>query len=204
VGSRQTKASDVLGLRVAGRWGHAATTDQLKAFPPVLTQWNARHGGPSTLIAERGTLTGPSTASPESIARLFLRDHAPLFRMGPADVDKLVLDSEIVTEHNGARHLTFRQMDGPRVVYGALLTVTIDRDGRIVLVGGTLAPGTAAPGTAQLGALDAVTRAAQAVGATSAGVSLPGRVPRPSLPACPAATAPCFRTCSLAAFATRC
>ena len=58
------------------------TADQLRdlhSLPSARAQWNDQWGEPSSLISDKGISTGPSNASPESIARGFLRDHARLF-----------------------------------------------------------------------------------------------------------------------------
>lgn len=142
-------------------------TRDLKTLPSPLMQWNNQWGEPSSLISHSGYLTLPSKATPEAIARKFLADHAGLFRLSLLDLRNYVVASQYVTQHNGVTQLTLQQRDQARDVYGAVVTFTIDRDGRIVTMGGLLVPGAAAPAKPALTAAGAVTAAGAAVGASS-------------------------------------
>ena len=132
-------------------------------------QWTDRWGVPTSLIRYGGYLTGPSTDSPEAIARRFLSEHANLFGLANQDLATFVVDSHAVTSKNGVTQLVFKQVDRGRAVYGSSLLFSVDRLGRIVIVGGAYYPAAIGPTLPQLSAEDAIARAAAGVGAHANG-----------------------------------
>jgi hypothetical protein len=86
-------------------------------------------------------LTGPSSAPAAAIARTYIAANQDLFALTDEQVEQLVVARDYVTAANGAQHVAFEQrIDGIRVA-NRTLTFLLDRDGRIVSVGGPLARG---------------------------------------------------------------
>ncbi|QES48859.1 hypothetical protein DEJ50_14565 [Streptomyces venezuelae] len=111
-----------------------------------------------------GYLTEPSTASPEAITLGYLRAHREAFGLSERQSRQLTVVSSYPTRHNGAQQVTIGQrIDGMRV-HGGLLTATVDKEGRLVIVGGMAATGEPA-GTVELTAQEALDAAADAQGA---------------------------------------
>jgi hypothetical protein len=146
----------------------------LSLLPHAHANWSEGRGLPSTLFSDDGYLTAASNASPESIAKGFLRAHRALFRLSVDEIQGLAVVKEYRTAHNGVTQLTLQQTDQGRLVYGALETFTIDAHGRIVIMGGPLAPGANTSGTPHLAPEQAILTAASAVGARANG-SLQGK-----------------------------
>ncbi|WP_447138686.1 M36 family metallopeptidase [Micromonospora sp. LZ34] len=112
-------------------------------------------------------LTGPSKSPPEQIVLGYIRDNRARFGLSAAQVAQLKASS-YRTKHNGVLQVTVGQsIDGIRVL-GALLTATVDKQGRIVLIGGWLAT-SAAAGDVKITAGQALDRAAAAQGARAKG-----------------------------------
>lgn len=139
------------GVRVAPSAAQRATVARLG---DVEVGWTEL-GTPHSLRARSGALTRPSRAEPDAVARAFLRDHAELFRQRPGDIAKLEL-TRLARDASGIVTLRYRQLHGDRLVYGSSLLVVLDRQGRIWLVGGTLAPSLGPPSAPGLDAAGAV------------------------------------------------
>ncbi|MFC0624326.1 M36 family metallopeptidase [Kribbella deserti] len=114
-------------------------------------------GTPRSLRSRTGALTGPSKAAPDTIARNFLAKHADLFKQDAAGLAGFRLTMQD-RDRSGATFLRYKQTQDGRDVYGSSLLVALDRDERIILVGGTVAPSTDAP-AAKLTAEAAVAKA---------------------------------------------
>ena len=140
----------------------------LAALPGATARWDESRGVPTVILRHGGYLSGPNTD-----ARAFLRSLAPLMGMTPREASDLVQTYEYTTRHNGARHLEFRQFHRGRPVHGSIIKITLDREGRIVLVGGSFFSGLAVEGASTLSAADAVEAAARAIDAR------PAQPPRP-------------------------
>ncbi len=136
----------------------AGQLEAMKSLPGVTIRWNERLGVPSLLIRHGGYLTGPNAD-----ARDFLRSLAPLMRLSLEEAGRFVLTYEYTTRHNGARHLEFQQFHSSHPVYGSLVKMTLDRQGRIVFVGGSLFPGLSVAAAPTLLAAEAVEAAARSV-----------------------------------------
>jgi PKD repeat protein len=117
-------------------------------------------GTPHSLRARDGALTAPSAAAPDSIARAFLADQAALFRQDGGEPDGLELWQRHRDAITGRTSLRYRQLDRGREVHGSSLLVVLDRDGRIELVGGSVAPSLDGAPAPELTAAEAVARAA--------------------------------------------
>lgn len=110
-----------------------------------------------------GYLTEPAATPPEEVVLGYVREHRELFGLSDGQVEQLVIASSYPTRHNGARQVTIGQsIDGMRV-HGGLLTATVDKRGRLVIIGGAAANGEPA-GSVELTAQDALDAAADAQG----------------------------------------
>ncbi|MFI6001776.1 M36 family metallopeptidase [Streptomyces sp. NPDC051366] len=111
-----------------------------------------------------GYLTPPSKRAPEHVALAYVRDHRGEFGLTAGQAAQLVVVSTYPTKHNGAQQVTIGQsIDGMRV-HGGLLTATVDKRGRLVILGGAVV--TAEPaGSVELTAKQALDHAAEAQGA---------------------------------------
>ena len=132
----------------------------IRALRPARVEWDDLYGIPKLLIKDGGYLSSPSDATPETIARNFLGKHGNLFGLGTAELSQLVMETNAVTKHNGATHLSFGQRDQGRTVYGAVLQFTIDQNGRIAIAGGRFHPAAIAATAPLLTAAQAVQKAA--------------------------------------------
>jgi hypothetical protein len=139
----------------------------VRALRPATVEWDDLYGIPKLIIEYGGYLTRPSDAAPQSIARSFLGNHGDLFGLGATDLSQLVMETNAVSKHNGATHLSFGQRDQGRTVYGAVLQFTVDENGRIVIAGGRFHPGAIAAGAPLLTAAQAVGKVAALAGAPS-------------------------------------
>lgn len=130
--------------------------------------------GETIMLLGSPFLTGPSSGTAEDIALSFVETYRKRFDLTPRQVDQLVVRASYTTDHNGAHHVTLGQeISGHRVAFTGL-TFVIDREGRIVSVGGPLARG-AATGRGHLNALEAIGAAGAA-----AGFDLPDALPAKS------------------------
>ncbi|MFI5669218.1 M36 family metallopeptidase [Streptomyces sp. NPDC051704] len=111
-----------------------------------------------------GYLTPPSKQAPEHVALAYVRDHRAEFGLTARQAEALVIVSSYPTRHNGAWQVTIGQsIDGMRV-HGALLTATVDKRGRLVILGGAVVAAEPA-GSVELTAKQALDQAAEAQGA---------------------------------------
>ena len=132
------------------------------SLPWATVRLEAQHGVRS-VIRYGGYLSGP-----HADVREYLRAHAGLLGLDARDVDDLVPVQDYTTRHNGSRQVFLRQLDHGRTVYGSLLKVTLDRDGRVVAVGGAYFPEASAAGNPAVSADQAVLVAARSIGARPA------------------------------------
>ena len=132
------------------------------SLPWATVRLEAQHGVRS-VIRYGGYLSGP-----HADVREFLRVHAGLLGLDPRHLDNLVPVQDYATRHNGSRHVFLRQLDHGRTVYGSLLKVTLDRDNRVVAVGGAYFPEASAAGNPAVSADRAVLVAARSIGARPA------------------------------------
>lgn len=101
-------------------------------------------GTPRSLRSRTGTLTGPSKAAPDAIARDFLADHADLFKQDAAGLAGFRLTMQD-HDRSGATFLRYKQSQDGVDVHGSSLLVVLDAEERIILVGGTVAPSADVP-----------------------------------------------------------
>ncbi|HEV2784837.1 MAG TPA: M36 family metallopeptidase, partial [Solirubrobacteraceae bacterium] len=147
----------------------SAQQAEIRSLRPATVQWNRAHGTPASIVRTRGYLTGPSGAGAEQVARGFVAEHQRLYGLDDAEVRALTRGSQYRTRHNGVTHLSLRQQDEGREVFGTGATFAIDRQGRLVSQAGALVPDAAAEGEPTLGAAEAVNAAAASVNARQTG-----------------------------------
>lgn len=109
-------------------------------------------------LAER--LTAPRQADAVTIARDFLRAHKTLWRLTDHEINQLVVAKDFRTQHNGVRHVVFKQFYHELDVFQGDIKVNMDRHGQILSVNAHYFPDVAASVTPRLSAMEAVLRAA--------------------------------------------
>jgi len=169
MGKRSIVLGAVMAVVLALLPAAAGATSELdlqaaSAEAAVRIQRDPATGLVRTMMRDRGFLTEASSAAPETIARQFLADRAVEMKLDKAELASLRLAKEYKTRHNGATHLVFDQVDGGRQIYGSALTVTLDKQGRIVLVGGDYFVDVTTGGEVRLSGADAIARVAVAAG----------------------------------------
>ncbi|MFB7979486.1 M36 family metallopeptidase [Streptomyces vinaceus] len=163
--TRLWTAVTTTGLLLALAPGMAAAAPPGAADPADPTVRRDPATGHARMIFNSGGyLTPPSRQAPEHVALAYVRDHRGEFGLTARQAEQLVVVSSYPTRHNGARQVTIGQsIDGMRV-HGGLLTATVDKRGRLVILGGAVV--TAEPaGTVELTAQQALDQAAEAQGA---------------------------------------
>ncbi len=140
-----------------GNKRYAPRADQQRAVErlskDVQVTWS-RTGTARSLQADKGALTARSTARPDAIARSFLGRNPELFGLKAAEVADLRLTAH--DRQAGASFLRYQQVSEGLDVHGATVLVTVDRQGRVLIAGGSLVPNAAASPAATLSAADAV------------------------------------------------
>lgn len=168
----------------------AAQRRAARNLPGTAVRWG-RTGTPQVIVP--GEPGGPADAdpdAPERIALAYVREHAGLYRLSAADVATLKVAASYRNRLNGVRHVFIDQYDGDRPVFGSRLSVAVDRGGRIVLAGGTLAPGAHAASHGRLAPQAAIGRAARSVGSRPPA----GALAEPVVFACPDGARAAFRS----------
>ena len=118
--------------------------------------WN-RTGTPRVIEVADGYLSRPSGQEPVALARGWLTEHADVLGLAPADIAALavVRDHELPGIH--ARVVSFTQtFEGIASGYGAVLTVVLDRQGRVVRYAGDPVRATGLLGSFELSAAQAL------------------------------------------------
>ena len=139
----------------------APTATQRRAvgtFRGAKVTWN-RTGTPRSITVPGGFLSGPSSQEPADLARGWLADHAAAFGLSARDIAALevVRDHELPKIH--ARVVSFAQtFGGVTSGFGAILTVVIDKQGRVVSYAGDPVRATGLQGSFDLSAGQALQR----------------------------------------------
>lgn len=125
--------------------------------------WNPA-GTPRSVWKDGGTLTGPRSGDPVDIARGWLRSSTRLLGIDAADVDRL----GVVRDHRlpgiDATVVSFEQTFGGLAAgYGGVLTVVVDKAGRVVSYAGNPIRPSRLTGSFELSATDAIRSALDAV-----------------------------------------
>ena len=88
----------------------------------------------------RGALTEASPLTPREVALGYLRKLAPAYGLSNDDLATAYAAKEFRTESNGVTHLIFHQKFDGADVENAVWVANVDRDGRLLNVGGRLYP----------------------------------------------------------------
>ena len=154
-----------------------AAAESLGATAP---RWN-RFGTPHVLFNRDGYLSGPRSGAAADVARGFVLDHRDLFRMSADSVAALevVTDSPLLDSPDLARARDGRQVRNPDVAHvvtfrqtfgdldaahDGLLTVGVQRDGRVAWVSSSVTGDETVSGTRSLDAAEAIDAAAADAG----------------------------------------
>lgn len=108
-------------------------------------------------------LSGYSTESPEDIALDFVATHHQRFGLNGRQLADVVVSKVYPNANSGASYVTLGQVIAGHRVVGSGITVAIDANGHVVSALGSLSRGVAA-GAANLGATQALQRAAEGAG----------------------------------------
>jgi extracellular elastinolytic metalloproteinase len=160
--------------RVEVSAGQRAAAERLGATNP---RWNA-FGTPHVLVNHDGYLSAPRAGAPADVARAFVRENAELFRLSPAAVERLELMREAplydspdlarafrekkpAANPDVAHVVLFRQaFDDLDAALDGLLTVAVQRDGRVGFVSSSVTGDDAVQGAQRVSAAQAVAAAA--------------------------------------------
>ena len=137
----------------------AAQKSAVAALRGARVTWNPTLGTPRSLAVAGGALSAPRTGDPLVIARGWLAAHRAAFGLSAIQVSQL----QVIRNHTlpgvHARVVSFVQsFGGLAPEYGGVLTVLVDRDGRVVSYSGNPVRSTRLIGGFQHSAADAVTR----------------------------------------------
>ena len=158
----------------------AAQREAAQDLGAGIARWND-FGTPRVLFNEDGYLSGAADGSAVDVARSFVSDHRDLFKLSDEGVASLEVvrdtplydspdlvrarDGEQVERPDVAHVVLFRQTFGDLVAgWDGLLTVGVQRDGRVGWVSSSVTGDETVSGTRSLGAVAALQAAAQDVG----------------------------------------
>jgi extracellular elastinolytic metalloproteinase len=158
----------------------AAQRSAAEALGATVARWND-FGTPHVLVNHGGYLSEPRDGEAVDVARAFVREHRGLFRLSDAGVDALevlrdsplydapdlarVADGEQPANPDVAHVVLFRQTFGDLDAGSdGLLTVGVQRDGRVAWVSSSVTGDDAVTGARELGAAQAILAAADDVG----------------------------------------
>jgi extracellular elastinolytic metalloproteinase len=158
----------------------AAQEAAAESLGATTARWN-QFGTPKVLFNQKGYLSDPRAGDATDVARSFVLDHRDLFRMSADSVAALdvVTDSPLLDSPDLARArdgksvrnpdvahvVTFRQTFGDLdAAWDGLLTVGVQRDGRVAWVSSSVTGDETVSGTRSLGAAEAINAAAENAG----------------------------------------
>lgn len=119
-----------------------AQVDQFRnTFPDLMVRFNPKTGGVSTLFSPSGPLTAVSNQSPGTIARRFVADHATLFGLKDSDLQESRISRDYGSSISGVTYVTLQQQLNGLDVFGAVMTISVTADGRVLKAGGAMEQG---------------------------------------------------------------
>lgn len=122
----------------------AAATALKAQFPNLLFQTNTEFGTPTSIINGTGTLTGPKSGDPVTLARNYLTQLAPFLGVQPSDLNGLSLSNSYgeTAGTSGAKinYVYLQSTVSGIPVYGATTSVVLKGDGSIGLVNNGMIP----------------------------------------------------------------
>ena len=128
--------------------------------PAVQVRFHPSTGWPRHLFSLDGRLSGPSTKSPEAIARDFLSTHKAVFGFSETEIAETVVSDDYRHPDGKMRHLILQQRCSNLDVFQARLQFAFDDRGRVIHFAGSYYPGLRFAGSPRLSALEAVQWAA--------------------------------------------
>jgi Fungalysin metallopeptidase (M36)/Fungalysin/Thermolysin Propeptide Motif/F5/8 type C domain len=129
-------------------------------------QYNALTATPRHMYSHGKYLTAPSRAEPETIARSFISRWRSIFRFTQSDIDGLRLKSRAKIPDMGTTVMLFEQTKNGLPVYQGQVLVNVNRAGQIMSVGGESFPQMTVSSVYTLTSMQAIIKAATALGIT--------------------------------------
>ncbi len=140
--------------------------------PGVAIDAHDLFGTPHFVRSTLAFLSGPTAtgkSDPEGVVRAFLDEYRGLFEVSPGELTTAELARDFETQHNGLRHLTWKQRHEGVKIAGCELRANITARGEIVNLSSTLIPrpeGGFVPSPQRVSDFEAVLLAASSVGIT--------------------------------------
>ncbi len=176
-GDERVESADFRDGRIAAT---AAQKSAARALGATSARWN-QFGTPHVLFNHRGSLSGPRKGSAVRVARSFVAANETLFKLSAGEVAalKVLTDSPLLEAPDLARQRDGERLRNPDVAHvvtfrqtfggldagnDGLLTVGVDRDGRVVWVSSSVTGDETVAGSQALDAAAAIRAAAQDVG----------------------------------------
>ncbi len=162
---------DVRGGTPRGLELRQPTTVQIRALTSLknllggnlTVRYNGLTATPMSISSPSGYLTAPSVASPEEIARTFIRQWSEVFRFDENNLNSLKLISRAVTQE-GTTVMLFQQQENNLPVYHGEVLVNVNKSGQIINVGGDSFPRLNVTNAAAISPAAAVSAAAADLG----------------------------------------
>jgi hypothetical protein len=107
----------------------------------VKIERSALTGSPRRIMSRTTSLTGSSTAPAKDIAMNFLMQNLNLFNLSTQDMIELKIILEAKAKNSGVTYLSIQQQVNSMDVFGAVININIDKEGRILNINGELIPG---------------------------------------------------------------
>ncbi|MBL8205401.1 MAG: M36 family metallopeptidase [Blastocatellia bacterium] len=142
-----------------------AVAEFQQLHPRAVLRWSSLTKTPSRIVAQAEALTTSSNDDAEMIARRFLQRE--LFQLDSADANALRMAQRDHTAHNGVTHITLQQQLNGIEIFGARMSVHLNRAGEVFAANGELIPNltrVAKSGQSGLPATTALELAAASVG----------------------------------------
>jgi hypothetical protein len=124
------------------------------------------YGTPGFVVCTTRFMSDKSALPPVQAARAFVAQHADLFGVTPADLDRARLSRNYDTSEGLMHHLTFQQTIGGIDVYGCTLIANLTGQGEMMTAGSKMVPHPAAVAPHVLDEYGALAAAARHCGVT--------------------------------------
>jgi hypothetical protein len=127
-------------------------------------------GTPHSVGSTMQFLTGAAARAdfvPREIVKAFIARHPALFEIDARELDFARIERDFLTDHNGARHMTFQQQIGGIDLFGCEVRANLTRTGELVNIASTMLPRPESDFTAPAvtrSPLDAIRAAAENIG----------------------------------------
>jgi hypothetical protein len=142
--------------------------------PALRMRRSSRTGAPSRINGADRPLTGPLGPDAPTAGKAFIERNLELLQLSREDIVELPLARNFVTKHNGVTHLTYQQRVNGVDVFQGEIAINLDKDRRVLNVGGEPMPNVHQSVNAReplLTAEEAIARAAESAGVTKARAS---------------------------------